>query len=112
MESLKKWKSKKLSEDKLKTIKNLATNAFSKIGSENYRQKLVYKLLNIAKSDNQKEFFDVLLRALNSQKDNIKAKELAEELKDIYPITSGSFEKLAYSVIMGIMSVKSESGGD
>jgi len=109
MENLKNWKSKKLlSEDELKRVKNLTTNAFSKIGSENYRQKLVYNLLNIAKANNQREFFWTLLRALNSQKDNIKAKELVKDLRDVYPMASGDFEKLAYSVIMGIMSAKSE----
>jgi len=112
VENSKNWKSKKLSEDKLKKVKNLTTNVFSKIGSENYRQKLVYNLLNIAKANNQREFFWTLLRALNSQKDDIKAKELVKELRDVYPITSGDFEKLAYSVIMGIMSAKSELGGD
>ena len=96
MENSKNWKSKKLSEDKLKKVKNLTTNVFSKIGSENYRQKLVYNLLNIAKANNQREFFWTLLRALNSQKDDIKAKELVKELRDVYPITSGDFEKLAY----------------
>ena len=111
MESLKNWKNKKLSEDKLKRVKNLTTDAFSKIGSESYKQKLVYNLLNIAKASNQKEFFWTLLRALNSQKDDVKAKELVKELRDVYPTTSGDFEKLAYSVIMGIMSAKSESGG-
>jgi len=105
-------KNKKLSEDKLKIVKSLSTDAFSKIGSENYKQKLIYNLLNIVKANNQKEFLWTLLRALNSQKDDAKAKELVKELKDIYPISSGDFEKLAYSVIMGIMSAKSETGGD
>lgn len=107
MEVAKKNK-KLLSEDKLKRVKNLATDAFSKIGSENYRQKLVYNLLNITKANNQKEFFWTLLRALNSQKDDAKAKELAKELRDLYPITFRDFEKIAYSIIMGIMSTKSE----
>ena len=111
MESPKNWKIKKLSEDRLIRIKNLTTKAFSKIGSENYRQKLVYSLLNIAKANDQQEFFWTLLRALNSQKDD-EAKELVKELRDIYPMTSGNFEKLAYSIIMGIMSAKSETGGD
>ena len=111
MESLKNWKSEKLSKDKLKRIRNLTTNAFSKIGSDNYRQKLVYKLLNIAKANNQREFFAPLLRALNSQKDD-EAKELVEELGDIHLMTSGDFEKLAHSIIIGIMSAKSETEGD
>ncbi len=108
MESLKKQKIRKLSEDDLKRVKKFTTDAFSKIGSENYRQKLVYNLLNIVKANNQREFFWTLLRALNSQKADIKAKELVKELRNVYPVTSGDFEKLAYSVIMGIMSAKSE----
>lgn len=109
MKNLKNLKNKKLSEDELKRMKNLTTNAFSKIGSENYRQKLVYNLLNIAKANNQKEFFWTLLRALNSQKED-EAKKLVKELRDVYPVTFGDFEKLAYSIIMGIMSAKSEIG--
>ena len=94
MKNLKNWKNKKLlSKDELKRVKDLATNAFNRIGSGNYRQKLVYNLLNIAKANNQKEFFWVLLRALNSQKDNIEAKKLIKELKDFYPLTSENFER-------------------
>ncbi len=108
MEQLKNRKNKNLSEEKLKKVKMLTFEAFSNIGSKSYRQKLVYNLLNIAKANNQQEFFWTLLRALNSQKDNIKAKELLEELRDVYPITPGNFEKLVYSVILGIMSAKSD----
>jgi len=111
MENLERWRSKNLSRDKLREVKDLTTRAFSKIGSENYRQKLVYSLLNIAKANNQREFFWTLLRALNSQK-NDESKELVKELRDAYPVTSGDFEKIAYSIIMGIMSAKPEKGGD
>jgi len=109
VENSKKRKSRKLSEDRLEKVKDFTTKAFGKIGSENYRQKLVYSLLNIAKANNQREFFWTLLRALNSQKDD-EAKKLVKELRDVYPVTSGDFEKLAYSIIMGIMSAKSEIG--
>ncbi len=109
MKMKEKQKSKILSDEKLRRIKDIATNVFGKIGSENYRQKLVYNLLNVAKGNNQKEFFWTLLRALNSQKDD-EAKKMVKELRDIYPLTFGDFEKLAYSVIMGIMSAKSKGG--
>ncbi len=112
MEKQKVRRSKTLSEEKLNKIKRLTMESFSKIGSDSYRQKLVYNLLNVIKSDNQREFFDILLRALNSQKDNVKAKELVKELGDVYPITHGNFEKLAYSIVMGIMAAKSVSGGE
>ena len=115
MDNLKRQKKvvkKPLSERELGRIKDLANGAFSNIGTENYRQKLAYTLLNTVKADNQKEFFWTLLRPLNAQKDNDKTKDLVGELMAVYPLGSKDFEKVAYSVIMGIMSAKTESGGE
>lgn len=93
-------------------IKEYTNNAFNKIGSESYRQKLVYSLLNTVKVSNQNEFFSILLRALNGQKGNENVKKLCAELLRIHPLTQKNFENVAYSIIMGIMSAKSEFGGD
>ncbi len=89
-------------------IKKYTNKAFSNIGSENYRQKIVYNLLNTVKVSNQSEFFSILLRTLNAQKDNEDVKKLSGKLMEIYPLTPGNFENVAYSIIMGIMSAKSE----
>jgi len=78
--------------------------------SDNYRQKLVYNLLNAVKGNNQKEFFWTVLRALNARLDKPEVTRLSEEIGRMYPLISSEFEKLAYSVIMGIMSAKSERG--
>lgn len=99
-----------LSENELWKIKKYTNNAFKKVGSDNYRQKIVYKLLNTTKVNNQSEFFSILLRALNAQKTNSDVKNLSEKLQEIYPLTSKNFENVAYSIIMGIMAVKSDGG--
>ena len=76
--------------------------------SENYRQKLVYNLLNAVKGNNQKEFFWMVLRALNARSDKIETSKVSEKIGKIYPLSPSEFEKLAYSIILGIMS----AGGD
>lgn len=103
---------KPLSSTDIWKIKEYTNKAFNNIGSENYRQKLVYNLLNTAKISNQNEFFSILLRTLNAQKGNEEVKKLSDKLKEIYPLTPGNFENVAYSIIMGIMSAKSEIRGD
>ncbi|MDI6723498.1 MAG: hypothetical protein QMD61_02495 [Methanobacterium sp.] len=94
--------------EKMWEIKKFTNKAFSNIGSENYRQKIVYNLLNTVKVSNQSDFFSILLRTLNAQKDNEDVKKLSSKLMEIYPLTPGNFENVAYSIIMGIMSAKSE----
>jgi len=89
---------------KMWEIKKYTNKAFSNIGSENYRQKIVYNLLNTVKVSNQSDFFSILLRTLNAQKDNDDVKKLSGKLMEIYPLTPGNFENVAYSIIMGIMS--------
>ncbi len=110
LERQKKVAKKPVSEGELGRMKSLTNGAFSSVGSESYRQKLAYSLLNMVKADNQKEFFWTLLRSLNAQKDNERAKDLVKELMAVYPLDSKDFEKVAYLVIMGIMSTKSEGG--
>lgn len=42
--------------------------------------------------------------------DKPEVTRLSEEIGKMYPLISSEFEKLAYSIIMGIMSAKSERG--
>jgi len=76
--------------------------------SNNYRQKLVYNLLNAVKGNNQKEFFWTVLRALNARSDKSDVTKLSKEIGGMYPLSSSEFEKLAYSIILGIMSAGGE----
>ena len=89
-------------------IKELTEKVFEGT-SKNYRQKLVYNLLNTVKSNNQKEFFWMFLRALNAKGDS-NAEKLSNEISKFYPPNSSTFEKIAYSVILGILSAKSGGG--
>ena len=106
-----KLENRELSKDDIWKIKIYTNNAFKRVGSDNYRQKIAYKLLNTAKVSNQSEFFSIILRALNSQKSDADVRNLLEKLQEIYPLTSKNFENVAYSIIMGIMAVK-QSGGN
>ena len=49
-------KMKPISGRDYKEIKRYSMRAFKNIGSESYRQRLVYKLLNTARTNNQIEF--------------------------------------------------------
>ena len=93
---------------KFEKIRNLTKDVFDGT-TANYKQKLVYNLLNAAKTDNQKEFFWMFFRALNARKDE-KVEKLSEELGKYYPVNISNFEKIAYSIILGIMAAKSEGG--
>jgi len=86
-------------------IKSLSKEVLGRAGSNNYRQKLVFDLLNAVKADDQDRFLWVLLRAINAHsKDNRKAKGLASALMEVFPSSDSDFEKIAYSVILGIMA--------
>ncbi len=86
-------------------IKSLSREVLGGAGSENYRQKLVFDLLNAVKANDQNRFLWVLLRAINAHsKDNPKARELSSALMEVFPSSESDFEKVAYSVILGIMA--------
>jgi len=87
-------------------IKIYTKKAFENIGSESYRQRLVYKLLNTAKADNQNDFLSSLLRALNSRKGDENVKRLSRKLEWLFPLSPANFEKVAYSIIIGIMAAR------
>ncbi|NJF23814.1 hypothetical protein E3E33_09525 [Thermococcus sp. GR5] len=105
MENPKNEEVRKLSPSKLKKIRELSSKTLGKAGSDNYRQKLVFDLLNAVKAKDQDRFLWILLRALNAHiKDNPEAKRLASLLGEAFLSSEADFEKVAYSVILGIMS--------
>lgn len=92
----------------LKNLKDAVSNVF-KDESDNYKQKLVYSLLDAVKNNDQKTFFYILLKAINKPKEEFK--KLYELLKRYYDILpEEAFINFAYSVIIGIMSTY--SGGE
>jgi len=82
--------------------------------SDNYKQKLVYDLLEAAKNNDQNRFFYLLLKAINKPKENFKG--LWVELEKNYDILpEKAFINFAYSIIIGIMSTyqnKMDVGGE
>jgi hypothetical protein len=77
--------------------------------SDNYKQKLVYNLLERVKNNDQKEFFYILLKAINKPKQNFK--KLWAQLKETYDVMpEEAFVNFAYSIIIGIMATY--SGGE
>ena len=102
-----KEKNQKSEKRKYRQLMDDIKNVFKDV-SNNYKQKLVYNLLNTVKGNNQKEFFWIILRALNAKSDKSDVAKVSEKIKELYPLSSSEFEKVAYSIILGIMS----SGGD
>jgi hypothetical protein len=102
----------KSQEIELYKLKEMVKNVFSKEASDNYKQKLVYSLLETIKNNDQRQFFYILLKAINKPKEDYK--ELWEYLKKNYDVMPDEvFVNFAYSIVLGIMATysgeKSES---
>jgi len=100
----------------LRKLRDLAKDVFSKIGTEKSRQRLVYDLLNTLKANDRKRFLWLILKNVNNIKSEESEKtgeftELFSSLQFEYD-TTDNFEKIAYAVVMGIMSIDSDVGGD
>jgi len=104
--------SKKLLE-RLEEIRRLTPQVFSAATSESYRQKIVYNLLNLVQAGDKERFLWTLLRLVNARKEDENAKKLVGLLNQLYTLnlSENMFEKWAFTVIMGIMSAKTQEGG-
>lgn len=99
----------------LKKLRDLTTETFSKIGTERSRQRLIYDLLNTLKTNDRKRFLWLILKNVNTLKPEDRGKsEFTEFLNNLYieHETPENFEKIAYTIVMGIMSVDKDEGGD
>jgi hypothetical protein len=93
---------------KLWKIKEAASEGF-KNSSDNYKQKLVYNLLETVKNNDQKKFFYTLLKAINKPKENYM--QLWEELKLNYDVLPEEvFINFGYTIIIGIMATYNNEG--
>lgn len=100
----------------LRKLRDLTTEVFSKIGTEKSRQRLVYDLLNSLKSNNRERFMWLILKNVNTlssekRSDASEYTKLFSRLCIEYE-TPENFEKMAYAVVMGIMSIKDVERGD
>lgn len=89
-------------------LKDKAKNSFNDT-SENYKQKILYNLLNATKTGDQKRFFDILLRALVANLED--SRELASKISELQ-FKNEDFEKFSYSIILGIMASPTKQGGN
>jgi hypothetical protein len=93
----------------LEELKEAVKDSFKNEKSDNYKQKLVYDLLETVRNNDQKEFFYILLKAINKPKINFK--ELWIKLQNYYDVMpEEAFVNFAYSIIIGIMATY--SGGE
>jgi hypothetical protein len=85
----------------LEKLKDAAEESF-KNESDNYKQKLVYNMLEAIKNNDQNRFFNILLRAINKPKENFKQLwEILERNYDVMP--NEAFINFAYTIVLGIM---------
>ena len=98
----------------LKEIKEYSEKAFGKIfeGREKARQRVVYDLLNYIKTNNRAKLLDQILKLLNTKIEEKVVRKLVENINVLFIQydTPENFEKIGYTIIMGIMSAK--IGGD
>jgi len=103
-----------ITDKELKEIKEYTEKAFGKIfeGREKARQRVVYDLLNYIKTNNRAKFLDQILKLLNTQIEEEVVRKLVENINVLFIQydTLENFEKIGYTIIMGIMSAK--IGGD
>jgi len=90
-------------------IRKAAIEVF-KNESDNYKQKLVYNLLETVKNVDQSRFFYILLKTINKPKENFK--ELWDALEKNYDVMpEEAFINFAYSIIIGIMATYNKKEG-
>jgi len=86
----------------LEDIRKAVSEGF-KGESLNYKQKLVYNLLETIRNNDQKEFFYILLKAINKPKKDYTL--LLEQLNKSYDVMpEEAFTNFAYTVLIGIMA--------
>ncbi len=101
-----------ISEKELRDIKEYAEAAFGKVfeSREKAKQRIVYDLLNYLKTNNRNQFLYQVLKLLAPYMKEESVRKLSSLLNkmDIEYDTPENFQKLGYTIIMGIMS----SGGE
>jgi len=98
----------------LEELKDAASKYFKNV-SDNYKQRLVYQLLEAVKNKDQGEFFYILLKTINKPKEGSHYfSHILQKNYDTMP--DEIFINFAYSIILGIMSTYSpkedEKGGN
>ena len=103
-----------VSSKSLDELQKKTKEVFSNIGTGKSRERLVFDMLESMKTQNSSKFTWLLLRTLNSYIDKQEVKELLAmtEKARIQDTSKENFEKIAYTLIIGIMSAKDNKGGE
>ena len=103
-----------ITEKKLDEIRLMSIKTFDDIGTEKSRQRVVFDMLQAVKSHNNSRFLWILVKSLNSYTENEYVKNLLNALNEahIQNTSPENFEKMAYTIIMGIMSITGRKGGE
>lgn len=98
----------------LSNLKELTKKVFGKIfeGREKAKQRVVYDLLNYMKTNNRTQFLNQILKLMASKTNDPNSERLSEIINTLWVEydTPENFEKIGYTIIMGIMS--SGNGGE
>jgi len=89
-------------------LKKISKEGFDGI-SDNYKQKLVYTLLNTVRARDKYKFIDSLSRVMAANMKSDKSdtfKKLAEKTAELQKVSDEIFMKYAYSIVLGIISSK------
>lgn len=98
--------SEKEQKSQMSNLRKRASELFEGI-SDNYRQGMVYRLLNCAKGGKKEEFIELTIRYAAGQMKDKKVAEFCNEVsKTVENSSESSFREYAHSIILGIMSQK------
>ena len=101
-----------ISEKELRNLKEYAEAAFRKVfeGRDKAKQRIVYDLLNYLKTNDKNQFLYQVLKLLTPHMEEEYVRRLSSLLNrmNINYDTPENFQKLGYTIIMGMMS----SGGE
>ncbi len=97
-----------ISVEALDTLRKNTTEVFSNIGTEKSRERMVFEMVEAIKTRSRDRFLWLLLKPLNSYAGDYHVKNLIKYLAEMHiPDESDeNFEKISYTIVIGIMSAK------
>ncbi len=101
-----------VSRENLDNLRREITKIFGDIGTEKSRERMVFEMLEAIKTRNKDRFLWLLLKTLNLHGDDPRVKNLINSLGEMHipDETDDNFEKISYTIVIGIMSAKKNGG--
>ncbi len=106
---------KEMSYKPLDDLRMKIKNVFEEIGStksSGWKERLIFDMLESVKIHDESKFLWLLLKTLNSYREEQNVNELLNTMSKIHieDMPEKTFEKVAYTIIMGIMSSRDKGG--